>query len=278
MKTTTGWIARVVAVAALIGTSFPTAVAEEKLFHAIDPDVAYAAWRHMRTDGQEAKMREYRASGRMRFEMEQEGQEMVILFDETSGESWMLMPSMKMYMKTSTDRFAGGTGSEVEVLERTDLGRESVNGHASRKYRARFRDAEGREGRGHYWLTEAHGIPIRMDMVQESSRGEVRVFMELTDLVIRPQPAALFEVPDDYRAMPGGMGLGGMGSAYGGSAGDTAGEPPPRPTPESASRTAQGEEGDGESAGGDFMDKAADGVGETAEKIKKGIGSFLNKF
>lgn len=63
-------------------------------------------------------------------------------------------------------------------------------------------------------------------MIEQTSRGKQRVFMELTDLEIGPQPASLFEVPDNYRAMPGGMGgmgsmggMGGMASPYGGMSG-----------------------------------------------------------
>lgn len=193
----------------------------EQLFAEMDPSVSYSAWRHVEAEGTTAKMREYHAPGRHRLEMNAQGQEMVMLHHSDSGESWMLMPQMRAYMQTSAERVAQSSG-DMEIVERTRVGRERINGHDSVKYRAVFRDAQGREGRGHFWVTEQHGIPIRTDMVQQTARGEQRVHMELTELQVGSQPASLFEVPDGYQAMPGGM-MGGMGVMPGSSSGQGTG-------------------------------------------------------
>jgi hypothetical protein len=199
----------------------PMATAEGKmLFENMDPNVSYSAWRNVETAEANMRMREYHAPGKMRFDMKAKGQEMAMILRIDTGESWMLMPRMKAYMQTSAAQVARHAGSGMEVIEQTEMGKEVINGHRATKYKAIFRDPQGRKGGGYFWMTEEHGIPIRMDMIQKTGKGKQRIFMELTDLEVGPQPETLFDVPASYQALPGSMGgMGGMFGSPSGSAG-----------------------------------------------------------
>jgi hypothetical protein len=194
--------------------------AAKTLFDEMDSTVSYSAWRHVETEEGGMKMREYHVPNRTRLEMRSQGMEMVMIQRLDTGESWMLMPEMNTYMRIPASRVADSSGRNYEVIEQTEIGSETVNGHATTKYKAVFRDPEGRKGGGYFWLTEEHGIPVRMNLNQQTAQGQQRVHMELTELDIGPQPASRFELPDNYRAMPGGMGMVGMGDPYGGMSGN----------------------------------------------------------
>lgn len=200
----------------LVAGAGPVSGQDGKLFEEMDPSVSYSAWRHVATRDTEMKMREYHAPGKQRFEMQAQGQEMVMIHRADTGRSWMLMPEMQAYMQTSADRVAQSSGTGVEVVERTRMGRETVSGHDAVKYRAVFRDSQGRTSSGYFWITEEHGIPIRTEMTQQTASGEQPLRMELTDLRVAAQPASLFEVPADYQVLPGGMpATGSMGGMSG---------------------------------------------------------------
>ncbi len=187
----------------------------EMLFEEMDPNVSYSAWRRVETEETSMKMREYHAPGKMRFDMKAQGRDVIMILRSDTGESWMLMPQMKSYMQTSAAQVARSAGSGLEVIERTEIGKEEVNGYRTTKYKAIFRDPEGQKGGGYFWLTEEHGIPIKTDMIRKTGKGKKRIYMELTDLKVESQPESLFEVPDSYQAMPGAMGMAGMSGMSG---------------------------------------------------------------
>jgi hypothetical protein len=77
-------------------------------------------------------------------------------------------------------------------LQPEEIGRETVAGEATTKYRVTV------EGRTIFiWATE-DGIPLRME--DESAEG--RFVIELTNLKRGPQPDELFEVPAGVQNMP----------------------------------------------------------------------------
>jgi len=221
MKHRTGLFIFILITAALLGR--PAAGAGGKtLFEQMDPSVSYSAWRIVKTAEQSMKMRELHAPGKKRMEMSAQGQDVVMIIHTDTGKGWMLMPQMKFYMEASAGDVNQRSGGGFEVLEQTELGKEQVNGYAATKYKAVFRDPQGGKSEGYFWLTEEHGIPIKSDIVQQTSSGEQRIAMELTDLEVGPQEPSLFEVPDSYQAMPGNIG-GMLGSLPGGQASDSAG-------------------------------------------------------
>jgi outer membrane lipoprotein-sorting protein len=163
--------------------------------------VSYSGVREMMTSQGTFKMKEYHAPQRQRMEMEGPSGPMVMINRSDKSVAWMLMPSMNMYMEVSSAKFEQQTGSDVNVIEYTKVGSETIDGHKVDKYKSIFEDAKGNRGGGYYWITK-DGIPLKMDMVFKDGEKKHRMTMTLKELKVGPQPDSLFEIPAGYSGMP----------------------------------------------------------------------------
>jgi hypothetical protein len=199
------------AVAALLAGAFAHASELDWAAFGVNPNVSYSATRHIETDEGSLDMKEHRAPQMFRADLVFEGQQGSMISREDRQVAYMIMPAMNAYMEIPTEQVLEATYMP-KVAERTELGRETINGHASTKYHAVFVDADNGRSKGHLWVTDS-GVPIKMDMVYEEpgARGE-RVVMELRDLQIGPQNAALFEVPEGFQSFNMGAALRGLTS------------------------------------------------------------------
>jgi hypothetical protein len=180
-------------------SSAPVALAESDQM-GIDLDAAYAATRIIESPDGRLEIQEYRAPGRYRMEFQVEDETLIYVLQEDEGKAYMLLPSLQTAVAVPALKVREFS-RQVEVLEREAAGRESVNGHDTSRYRARFRDPRGGVAEGHYWLTD-EGIPIRMDMTyQDPDIGDVDVLMELQNLEVGEQDPALFAVPEGYETV-----------------------------------------------------------------------------
>lgn len=178
----------------------------------IDPNVSYDGVRIMTMAQGEFEITERKAPQKMFTEFNMGAMSGAFILREDLDKAYMLMPSMGMYreMSISEGEYEAAGGMEFSDIEAA--GEEVVNGHASTRYKARFKDKEG-EGAGFIWITDS-GVPIKMDMIY-SSRGEkgMRLASELVELNLRPQDPAAFELPAGLKP----MGVSGMfGSMFGG--------------------------------------------------------------
>ena len=189
----------------IVPVSQSALAAGNMIYDKMDPKVSYSGKRMVKSDQGRVEMREYHAPGRRRIEMSNQGRNMVMIIRMDKSESWMLIPEAKAYIQSSMADVNQNTASGFKVLEQTAVGKERVNGYATTKYKGTFLDPQGRKGGGYFWLTENHGIPIKTDITLQTAEGKERIFSELTELKLGPQPRSLFELPDSYRAIPGGM-------------------------------------------------------------------------
>lgn len=185
--------------------SQPALAAGNMIYEKMDPTVSYSGNRTVKSNQGRVEMREYHAPGKRRIEMNHQGRNMVMIIRMDKSESWMLIPEAKAYMQSSMTDVNQNTGSGFKVLEQTAVGKEQVNGYETTKYKGAFLDPQGRKGGGYFWLTKDHGIPIKTDITLQTAEGKEHIFTELTELKLGPQPRSLFELPDSYRAIPGGM-------------------------------------------------------------------------
>jgi len=168
----------------------------------IDLDAAYSATRVIESAGSRLELRENRAPGRYRMEFDAAGETLIYVMREAENEAYMLLPSVRIAMAVPSLQVRE-LSADVNVLEREEMGRETINGHEATRYRGKFRDPRGGVGEGYYWVTD-EGIPVRIDMTYEDADvGSVKVLMELQDLQVGAQDPALFAVPDDYQTMSG---------------------------------------------------------------------------
>lgn len=211
------------------------------------PDVAYDGTRVMSMAGQAIESRfHYAPPGKHRQEMNEQGMSITSIIREDLNLVWSILPQ-GMYLEIDLGEQAGGqtklaTPNPDDVIEFQDLGQETVNGHATTRYRV-ITKHEGEEAEGYFWLTRDR-IPVRMEITAKSAPDQTMT-MELRELQIRPQDDALFELPPGARKMAG---LDGLGQMLGG-------------------QMAGGERQ--ESAQGSFGEEIADSAAETAQRTAK---------
>lgn len=128
---------------------------------------------------------------------------------------WQLMGDMYMEMPMD-DTNASGMDA-FEIVEQTEVGRETVNGMKTTKFKviAVKKDGSGKFG-GFFWTTK-DGITVKMDLLSKEGDKKMRMASELTNVKLEKQNPALFEIPagytkNDMGAMMGRMMMGGAQS------------------------------------------------------------------
>ena len=171
----------------------------------------FRAEARMSAEGEQVNSVIYFDDGRLREELSMEGQGVVMLYRQGGGKAQMLMP-MGMYME-----FDLGTGQneqmdEYRLVERTKIGRETVNGFDTTRYRVIYEGPDGRY-EGDSWFTDDN-IGVRCDMTATEGGESTRVLFEITKLELGDQAESLFEIPAGYQKFDlGALGVGGMGGA-----------------------------------------------------------------
>ncbi len=150
------------------------------------------------------------APGKLRFEIRtshHHGGSLVTIGRQDLGKAWILFPSMHRYREISLTELSGGElflePSPEEIVER--LGFETFEGYRCEKMRVRH-SGEGVNGPVEVivtvWMADGFPVPLRT----VTPDGTVT---EYHDIVVGPQRAELFELPDGYTKMPGSVPFGG---------------------------------------------------------------------
>jgi hypothetical protein len=233
----------------VLGLAAPNELPQE-LRH---PDVAYDGTRIMSVAGQDIESRfHYAPPGKHRQEMNQQGMSVTTIIREDLNLAWSLLPQ-DMYLEIDLSDEGDGqaklaTPNPDDVIDFEKLGSETVNGHATTRYRVIMKH-DGEEAEGYFWLTEER-IPMRMELTSKSAPDQTMT-MVLRDLQVRAQDDALFELPPGAQKMAGLSGLGQMmrnqmaGSETEASGDDGFGEELAESAAETAQRTAKEEANQG---------------------------------
>jgi hypothetical protein len=106
-----------------------------------------------------------------------------------------------------------GVDLSTYQMEKTEAGRETINGLDAIKYKIIMTGADGTKLGGFQWVVSP-GIQIKLDALSKDKNSTERIKMELTNLQIGTQSPALFEIPEGYTkmTMPSlpGMGMKGL--------------------------------------------------------------------
>ncbi len=165
-----------------------------------DTKVPYSADRTVVTGGKTYVGRIYAIPGRQRHEQVMSGLSPVAILRGDQRLAWLLLPDLKIY----TDfRFPAAV---TEIGDRsqlgTPLGAETVGGQRATKYKIEHHGSDGSALNGFVWLT-ADGIPMRLTGTYTSTHGKpIDATLELSNLKLGPQPAALFELPQGMQKLP----------------------------------------------------------------------------
>jgi len=203
--------------AALLASAALVATAEADMSK-LNMDVAYSATRIIEGGAERGTQHIQRMEQRYfqqsamtnRMEQHHQGEHSVIIMNGDRGVMWIVMPSQRMYMESPIDG-QPFDGANVEIPDPDTwamdrVGREAVNGIPATKYFVSSDNGQTDRMKGHMWISD-EGIPLRTDLMA----GTDRIQMELRDLVVGPQPAALFEPPAGFQRLDLGMGMGGKG-------------------------------------------------------------------
>jgi len=168
--------------------------------HALIDDVAWEATRIVRVDGRELVTRVNHTLLKERISAVLGGIEVTVILRSDRNILWQLMPILNL--AGETDISAMDTPGNIKVLSRERLGEEQVAGQPVVKYRARFETRSGKRQDGYFWQNAA-GVHVRSLFPVVDNNGTLReVELELRDLKVGPQAAALFEVPESFRRVP----------------------------------------------------------------------------
>lgn len=248
----------------------------------MNPDVEHSAIRTLEAQGQRIEQRYYhRSAGVNRADTEMKGQQSSMIMRLDRNVVWIVAPQQGMYMEMSLqDPQARARVADIPDNDRiTDFSfvtQEPVNGVLANKYQVASTDAQGERVEGYLWTSNDHDVLVKMDL----SDGKSHVVMELRDLQVGPQPAALFEPPGGYRKVAMGGGMGGLGGMMGGMAGGGAA---PQPAPQAAGATeadvAMAPAGDGEPG---FVEEVATEATEeakrtTVDEVRNQVRDGVNK-
>lgn len=122
---------------------------------------------------------------------------------------WMLMPEEKMYMETVFQMSPKHQIPKAEVspdeVERVFIGKETVNGYATDKYRVTVKGYK--EGSHYVWISTDLGLPLPV----KSAALDGSWWQEYRNIKVGSPNASLFEIPSGYQKvdMPIGI-MGGL--------------------------------------------------------------------
>ena len=177
----------------------------------IDKNASFSGTRHMETKEGQIESFVRQDGGKMRMEMNAGGMSAVVITREDTGKNYMLMPSMNMYREMDIKGLQESGNSDVDFSEASEVGREAINGYDCTKYKAKFKDKQGGQGGGYYWVSD-DGILMKVDMIYQSRKQKgQRMIMEMRDVKIGPQDPSEFEVPAGYSEMGFGSMMNQMG-------------------------------------------------------------------
>lgn len=194
------WIAVGLSCIGLCSTAHATSMQEWAEKYGIAMDASYDATRVMETKDGQFSFKERKAPGKQAMEMNMGGMSGQMIMREDLGKAWFIMTDMGMYREMDTRDAMKEQAEAMQVSKVEEVGRETVNGFPSRKFKTQFKDKNGK-GAGFMWITD-DGVPIKMDMIYKNRgmKGQ-RMKMELKDLQMRAQAASHFELPDGLQPM-----------------------------------------------------------------------------
>ena len=107
---------------------------------------------------------------------------------------WILMPEQKMYMEQAFDpsKMMVSSGKVEGELERTPLGKDTVDGKVTDKYKVTY-EIQGMRNEMYQWIESGSNFPIKTSSLDGSWSAEYR------NIKTGPQPDSLFEVPEGYK-------------------------------------------------------------------------------
>ncbi len=190
-----------VVVGATLLVASTAAAGEEKL------NVEYSADQVIEAEDGAMKTRVFYTPTKDRREMNQDGQNMIMITRYDKKVAWTVMPEEHMYMEAALKPSTDKTDMSAYKIEQTPMGQETVNGQSMNKSKILMTHSSGSKMGGFMWTTK-EGIMAKIDALAVEKGSKDRFKMEQTNIKVGKQPADLFELPRGVEKMDmGGMGM-----------------------------------------------------------------------
>jgi hypothetical protein len=131
-------------------------------------------------------------------QMKQMGMDRTVhIFLPDQSTSYMIYPSMKAYCEISATQTTGQKEAKEPKIEKTDLGKDTIDGHPCVKSKVVVTDPDGRKHESLVWqATDLKDFPIQIQTTTEDGSVMTTTFKNIN----QTKPAAsLFEPPADYK-------------------------------------------------------------------------------
>jgi hypothetical protein len=234
-------------------------------------DVSFSGKATFETEEMTTDATVYYEPGKVRDEINMQGQDMVVIRRFDLNKFWMLI-GHGMYMEVSPDETEEKT-RDYKLISREKIGRETVNGMETTKYKSIYETSDGKFG-GFTWFTDDN-IAVKAFMVHQSKGEKQRMKFEFKSLQRGTQDDALFELPAGAKPFSMGNMMSGFGQMSGQNTPASAGQPPA----EEDSSAAEGEDRD---LAGEVVDEAQDSAMDAtirgvSDSVSKGIGKLFGQ-
>ena len=234
-------------------------------------DVSFSGTATFETEEMTTDATVYYKPGKVRDEINMQGQDMVVIRRFDLNKFWMLI-GHGMYMEVSPDETEEKT-RDYTLVSREKIGRETVNGMDTTKYKSIYETSDGKFG-GFTWFTDDN-IAVKAFMVHESKGEKQRMKFEFKSLQRGSQDDALFELPAGAKPFSMGNMMSGFGQMSGQNTPASAGQPP-------AEEDASAAEGEDRDLAGEVVDEAQDSAMDAtirgvSDSVSKGIGKLFGK-
>lgn len=143
--------------------------------------------------------------GKSRFEMElAEMGSIIVISRPDKKSSYMIYPSMKMYMEMPLKDAASAEALSKYKVESTELGKETVLDHPCVKNKIVVIDDKGKKNESIVWnASDLKSFPVKIETTEDGTK----LTMIFKDVKLTKPDGALFDVPKDMQKMSGGLGM-----------------------------------------------------------------------
>ncbi|HXZ02223.1 MAG TPA: hypothetical protein VEI03_19675 [Stellaceae bacterium] len=198
----------------LLGLAFVAAAPEAASAALLgDARVAYSAERTVTVNGKSYSGMVFHSPGHERHEQTIAGIAEVVILDVAMKRGFLVVPMLKSYVAFAFPPLMAKL--DDPGLRSAPIGRETVNGVPTTKYRIDHLSADGSRAHGYVWLS-VQGVLMRIDgtVTRDGAGKPLAIRMELANLVLGSQDPALFQVPPGLVELPAAAfeGLFGRGS------------------------------------------------------------------
>lgn len=124
---------------------------------------------------------------------------MVSLLDPTAGTMFVIYPNLKSYTEMPITKKADPSSKEEAKIEKTELGKETIDGHPTVKNKVKITDDGGKTHEMTIWnATDLKDFPVKMTMTAEGANTEVLY----KNIKLNKPDASQFAPPSDFKKYP----------------------------------------------------------------------------